>query len=470
MEHTISIAMIVKDEGEHLRECLTNIQPLADEICIVDTGSRDDSLAVAREFGARTSVFIWCDDFSAARNESLRLCRMDWILYFDADERIDPSGFPEIRAAVNGPQEACFWLPIRNYTNTADVSEFVRCDPDDPNARGFAGWYPTQRVRLFPNGTNAKFEGKVHELIGPSLEQLGFRTTCCNVPVHHYPLIGRPQQRVRDKQESYLRLGHEKVRSHPENARGYAELGDQYGEVGDYARAAAAYREALKRDPADPENLKNLGGMLHLLGRHDEAKQALLLATELNPSFAEAWRNLGVVYADEKEWSGAAECFQRALEHDPNWLEGYRYLSVALEGLGRLNEAAAASRRAFEALPGSQECLQIFMHQMLRLKRRPEARDVILAVAQQGAEEPQLLNAVGELFFYDDLFEESKAHFRRAGELGLAGAYNNLGVVLFAEARFDEAKHAFEQCLELDPGHRGARSNLEKVLNRLEQD
>lgn len=464
MPPTISVAMIVKDEAHHLRECLETIKGLAEEICIVDTGSTDGSLAIAREFGAKTSVFIWCDDFAAARNESLRLCTKDWIFVLDADERIEPERIPEIRAACAGPRDVCYWLPIRNYTSTTSVSEFTPCEPGDPFARGFAGWYPTQRVRLFPNGIGARFEGKVHEMVAPSLERLGLKTRCCPVPVHHYPLIRREGESAKEKQELYLRLGHEKIKQAPQNARGYAELGNQYAEVHDYERAAAAYREALKREPADPENLKNLGAVLHLIGRRDEAKQALKLALELNPALADAWRNLGVIFADEKEWQAAYECFREAMKFHPAWSEGHRYIGVALEGLGKLVEAGEEARKAFEAMPTSPDCLRLYIHLMLRLGRRADARNVILGIINGGLDRPDLRNALGELFFYDEMFEESKEHFQRACEMGFAAAYNNLGVVHFRMKEFEEARTAFERCLEIDPEHRGAQRNLEKVI------
>lgn len=461
MAGTISLAMIVKNGASHLRECLSNIRSLADEICLVDTGSTDETLAVAREYGAKTSVFIWCDDFAAARNESLRLCTMEWIFILDPDEWLDPERIPEIRALAKGPHDHCYWLPIRNYTNSTSVREFVLCEPGDAIARGFAGWYPARRVRLFPNGTGARFEGKVHELIGPPLGRLGFKTLCCDVPVHHYPLIGPDTRYGPSKQEVPPQISREKIRA---DVAGYVDLGNRLAEAQDYLQAAEAYGEALKRDPSDPETLKNLGGVLHLLGRNDEAKRKLKLALELNPGLAEAWRNLGVVYADEKEWEAAKECFQHALECDPNWKEGRRYVSVALQGMGLLEEAVEEARKVFQAMPTSGECLRLFIHQMLRLERRAEARSVIQAIIDGGIHDPNLENALGELSYYDEDFDESKEHFGRAAAMGLASAYNNLGVVHFRLQEFAQAKDAFEHCLALDPSHRGAQRNLEKIL------
>ncbi len=466
MGSTISLAMIVKDEADQLAECLRSAEGLVDEICVVDTGSRDNTLEIAKSFKARTSVFLWCDDFAAARNESLRLCSKDWILVMDADERLAPADISRLRQMARGPADYCYRLTTHNYTNTVSVAEFRACAPNDPLAKGFAGWFPSTKVRFFPNRKGARFEGKVHELVNRSLEMLGLRIVDSEVAILHYPYTKGPE-RIREKQELYLRLGHEKVQTNPADAKAYVELANQYADVGDYAQAAANYREALRLDSSNASVLKDLGAVLHLIKRDEEARQALRLALKLDPSMGEAWRNLGVVLAEGKEWDAAIECFRQGISNDSNWKEGPRYLSVALEGAGRLTEAVDFSRRALESLPNSSDCLHLYIHQMLRLERRPEARRVLEELVRTGKGGAELYNAIGELYFYDNMLEESKQHFVRAGEAGLGSAYNNLGVVLFRQARYSDAREAFENCLRIDPAHPGAHSNLEKAMKRL---
>lgn len=465
---SISLAMIVKDEAVHLPGCLDSVKDAMAEICIVDTGSTDDTLGVARDYGAKISVYLWSDDFAAARNESLRLCTSDWIFVLDADERIAATDLKALRDLARGSHEMAYRFVTRNYTNNTGVSEFRACEANDPNARGFAGWFPSSKVRLFPNKHGAKFEGKVHELVNQSLERQGVRIADSAVPVHHYPLTKDTEQ-IRKKQELYLKLGHAKAATDPKDPKAFAELGNQYAEVGDYANAAGAYREAAKLDPTNAGYLKDLGGMLYQLGRHEEAHRALRLAIEQDPRLVDAWRNLGVLLVDAKQFDGAIECFEKALQLEPGWGDGHRYLSVAIEGAGRLPEAAAESRKALEAQPRSKECLQLYIHQMLRLERRPEARDFILSLIASGHESAELHNAIGELYFYDRLFEQSESHFSAAGSGGLSSAYNNLGVVQFKQGKFEEARAAFEKCLERDPGHKGAHANLQKVIERLER-
>lgn len=467
MPRTISVAMIVKDEAAHLGDCLTGLAAIADEICIVDTGSRDNTVDIARKFNAKISFFIWCDDFSAARNESLRACTKDWIFVMDADERIAPQDTALIRALADSPSNTAYRFLTRNYTNTTSVSEFEQCPPGDPFARGFAGWYPSTKVRFFPNRMGARFKGRVHEMVHESLEQRGVRIQMCPAPIHHYALLKTPEQILR-KQEMYLQLGHEKINADPENPMAYAELGNQYAEVHDYPRAMAAYREAIKRDQTNLQILKDLGAVLHLLNKDEEAKTALKIALQLNPSYDDAWRNLGVIYVEARDWPMAIECFQQGVARNPEWAEGYRGLSVALAGAGRLAEAAEAVRRAMELMPANMEYLQLYIHQMLRLERRAEARDFLHSQLAAGAAYAEVYNALGELSYYDNLLDDAVGHFKEACRGGYAPGCNNLGVVLYRQKRYHEASHAFEHCLQLDPGHQGARANLEKARSHHE--
>ncbi|MDF2924143.1 MAG: beta 1,4 glucosyltransferase [Paenibacillaceae bacterium] len=85
---TISLCMIVKNEEDGLAECLSSVAGIADEIVIVDTGSTDRTKEIAAQFGSRIYDFEWIDDFAAARNYSFSLATKKYILWLDADDRI----------------------------------------------------------------------------------------------------------------------------------------------------------------------------------------------------------------------------------------------------------------------------------------------------------------------------------------------------------------------------------------------
>ncbi|MBV7529889.1 glycosyltransferase [Chitinophaga sp. sic0106] len=88
---TISLCMIVKDEQEVLHRCLSSIAALVDEIIIVDTGSVDDTVAIAGSFTDKIYHLTWQHDFAAARNFSFSKATADYILWLDADDVIEPA-------------------------------------------------------------------------------------------------------------------------------------------------------------------------------------------------------------------------------------------------------------------------------------------------------------------------------------------------------------------------------------------
>ena len=80
--------MIVKNEERHLGRLLASVVQFADEIVILDTGSSDGTRQIALDHGAHVFDFKWCDDFAKARNESLKHCTKDFVMWLDADDLI----------------------------------------------------------------------------------------------------------------------------------------------------------------------------------------------------------------------------------------------------------------------------------------------------------------------------------------------------------------------------------------------
>src|SRR5206468_11124295 len=98
---TVSLCMIVRNEERQIAECLAPVSGLFDEIVVVDTGSRDATKAIAAQFTPLVFDFPWCDDFAAARNETLRRSRGDWIFWLDADDRVAPENVARLGALLD---------------------------------------------------------------------------------------------------------------------------------------------------------------------------------------------------------------------------------------------------------------------------------------------------------------------------------------------------------------------------------
>lgn len=87
----ISACWIVKNEAENLRASIDSVKDCADEMIVVDTGSGDETIRVAKECGAQVYHFVWINDFSAARNYALSLATGDYVIFLDADEYFLPA-------------------------------------------------------------------------------------------------------------------------------------------------------------------------------------------------------------------------------------------------------------------------------------------------------------------------------------------------------------------------------------------
>lgn len=149
----ISLCMIVKNEEQHLEQCLNSVKNCVDEIIIVDTGSTDRTIEIAKKFDAKIFEYKWNNDFSAARNFGLEKATNELILYLDADEKLTSDSQKELndlKKRILTKAYNCKIININNHTNRPSVMN-----------------YP----RIFPNLNSIRFEGKIHEQIIFSLNK-----------------------------------------------------------------------------------------------------------------------------------------------------------------------------------------------------------------------------------------------------------------------------------------------------------
>jgi glycosyltransferase involved in cell wall biosynthesis len=96
----VTLCMIMKNEEAHIGRCLQSLKDYVDDIVIVDTGSTDKSMEIAKSYGARIFEYPWEDDFSKARNQAMSHVETEWMIQLDADEEMDPESAPSIRNVV----------------------------------------------------------------------------------------------------------------------------------------------------------------------------------------------------------------------------------------------------------------------------------------------------------------------------------------------------------------------------------
>ncbi|OGG11328.1 hypothetical protein A2Z00_02530 [Candidatus Gottesmanbacteria bacterium RBG_13_45_10] len=150
---TLSIALAVYNEEKNLDACLSSVRPLADEIVVVDGGSTDGTVAIAKKYAAKIIKTTNPPIFHLNKQKALDACTYDWILQLDADETVSSALKQEILHVIStkNPEMNGYYIPRRNYF----WGHFMK--------KG--GQYPDYVIRLFKNG-KGKFPCKsVHEQI-----------------------------------------------------------------------------------------------------------------------------------------------------------------------------------------------------------------------------------------------------------------------------------------------------------------
>lgn len=224
----ISVCLIVRNEERFLARCLESIRPLAHQIVVVDTGSTDRTIEIARSFGADVHEVPWTDDFSAARNAALEHATGHWILAIDADEELPSDQHARLLADLGRANVLGCRLPLVNAGLEHEGVSYV--------------------PRLFRNAPGLFYVSRVHEQVFSSVlvraEEWAMETVLGSAQLRHY---GYAKDVVRDRQkgERNLRLLRLALAEYPEDANLRMNLGLELIRAGDLDAGLLEYDAAL---------------------------------------------------------------------------------------------------------------------------------------------------------------------------------------------------------------------------------
>jgi tetratricopeptide (TPR) repeat protein len=418
---TIALCMIVRNEVVFLPRCLEAAAPWVDELVVVDTGSTDGTQELARSRGARVVEWAWRDDFAAARNESLRHARAEWILILDADEFLTEGSGPALRRAC---AEAA-----------ADVVAYeikIVCPREGDGGLVRLNWFP----RLFKNLPGVAFEGVIHEQVVGSLVGRG-RVARAPVEAQHAGYTLSAEQ-MAVKARRNLTLLKKQLRQDPKYAPGWFQIAETYVLLDRLDEAVDAYRRCLalldtSRLTLPPGvvavALQNLGAALFARGDDTEGTASLRAALEIEPHLVPAYVHLGRhaltrgdCVAAERHFSDALAAAERGAEVNEYavtpWL--VHFLRGAAQGRqNKFTEALASFQAALALHPKHADTLWLFALTAANCQRWAESLDAL-----------DQLQALGRSDF--------SLHAQRA-------------VVLAELSRFAEAADTADIALDLEP-------------------
>jgi glycosyltransferase involved in cell wall biosynthesis/tetratricopeptide (TPR) repeat protein len=348
---TLSICLITKNEEAHLARCLESVRGLWDDLVVVDTGSTDRTVEIARAFGARLFEFTWQDDFSLARNFCIAQATGDWILSIDADESIAARDHAIIRDYLRQDDVDAVLSSQRHYVTHSVVVGWQPGPGGYEEGRPYPGFMDVRCRRLFRNRPWLRFRNRVHEELVSIDPAHPLREAPGDWVIHHY---GKTDARavLHAKGEAYLRIGLTKIEDEPGNPQAHYELAVQYGELGRPEDALARFEDVRKRWPKFKDTQLRIAMCHSHCGQQDKALAALRLAARELPQEAHlvafeegnAHRALG-------DNPAAAKAFERALARNPKFAPASVNLALTHQSTGRMTDALAALDRALKLAP-----------------------------------------------------------------------------------------------------------------------
>jgi len=299
----VSLTMIVRDEESNISRCLESVREVFDEIVVLDTGSKDRTIDIARSFGARVFDFVWVDDFAAARNAALARAKGDYAFWLDADDVIEP--------AERAKLERLLKCLRRDGGHGAFV---VRCACDSgPNGEG--GETVVDHIRLFPVIEGVRWIYRVHEQILPGLKRAGVPVEWSDVTVRHTGYADRELRSRKLDRDSRILL--EELAERPDDPFTLFNPGSVAIERTKWTDALEYLNRSLAHSAPTDSIVRKLYALIarahQMLIDPHSALRACAEGLSLDAEDAELWFRKAIVHRHCGQAGEAEECWRRIL-------------------------------------------------------------------------------------------------------------------------------------------------------------
>lgn len=301
---TISLCMIVKNEEALLGQCLQSARELVNEIVVVDTGSTDNTVAIAEQFGARVYHHPWQNDFSFHRNQSLEYANGDWILILDADEELQKEDIAKLKQATRVPDFNVLSLSVHNkHVATGEITSFL------------------PSVRMWRRKLNVRYEGIVHNELRLPVDEPILRV---DAGIIHYG-YGLDWELMKRKIARSKALLHKQLEENPDNYFANFNLaqilrGEHKMPPPEVCREIIEHagRAVRNSNPEAPGQrhihlmaLDQIVSACFHLGEYKRAEETARHALEIDPNYLDPMFQLGHVYAASRDFARAIKAYEK---------------------------------------------------------------------------------------------------------------------------------------------------------------
>ncbi|MEA1979631.1 MAG: tetratricopeptide repeat protein [candidate division Zixibacteria bacterium] len=452
---TISACMIVKNEEELLPGCLDSIRDWVDEIIIVDTGSDDKTIEIAKSYGAKIFHQPWEGNFSKHRNYSIEQATSDWIFIIDADERIDANDIPRLLKTISNDQVNAIAINVFNcYKETGLKVTSVNS------------------TRFFRRGLGFKYEGIVHnQLYVPdnlsierapiSLEHLGYDLS---------------KDKMKDKFIRTKTLLEKQLEDHPDFAFAwfnYAQLlrGKLFDDIETYApQIIKSAKKAVELTIPNGQAVR----CIHLMAldqlawtyfytqQYDEAEKYAKQALGHKPNYLDPIMLLGHIFVKNKDYPEAIKKYEEFLESQKNYDEHREIDPITLYHLNSPETAYFALGNIYEIQKDIESAI---IYYKKAIDSKPDYLDTAFQIGRLYLSQNNLIEAEKYL-----LLESKKDNPQKMTFAALANLYQKQGENDLADENYSKALSIDQtsQILKLQAvGFYTSTNNYEKAYDIL---
>ncbi|WP_200758106.1 glycosyltransferase [Effusibacillus dendaii] len=287
---SVGAAILAKNEESCIGRCLESLVHAVDEILVVDTGSTDRTIEIAKSFPKTTVVhFAWCDDFSAARNFGMSQMESDWVLWVDADKHLHPDDVPLLHytASLLADYEP---HPLLHIMMLNQMGDRISINYGLP--------------RFFPIRGHLRYYGRIHEQLGPirgnRYTDLGTHDFFVRIRLFHDGYDPQKTNMER-KLRRNIELLENMTQDEPDDPTWWLYLGRESLNKGDLDKGIQALRKAEEK----AKTFRGFGSLIEVLnllvsaylakGELSEAEKVCDRMVEANPTFPDSYYYLGYI-------------------------------------------------------------------------------------------------------------------------------------------------------------------------------
>jgi tetratricopeptide (TPR) repeat protein len=464
---TLSACLIVKNEEKLIEQCLDSIKDVVDEIIIVDTGSTDNTIEIAKKWTGKIYFHEWQNSFSEARNYSISYATGDWILIIDADEKLEKDDVPVLRKVLKRSEFNSIFFSVLSYLPSGISKNYSQ--------------------RIFRRG-KGHYDGIVHNQLVCEGQSLA-----TDIRIYHYGYNLDPEKMLKKFKRTEALLKNQ-VMENPTFGFAWMNLTRIYKcqELWDEAIKTAEEALNTRREFLDAITYQmimyDMAYSLFSKGEYDKAEKACRDILSLYPDNLDINFILGSISICKKDYQAAIRNYKKYLQISEGEQKQPEFTSLIVDTYASQGQAWNNIGSAHAELGQFDLAIDSYLKAIsykkdpihyenlariyLKQNRIDDAAMIIREADKLGMATDIMLSQLAEISYADGNINEAIDYIRKAIEKNNSELKHrmNLGRLLIVQGNLNEAEGIFENAMPSNPErpeilHNLAMINI-KLLNR----